>query len=406
MLITQLLKYNSCVFFLYFDNKFRLIKGDFMELRKFNANGQLLFVEPSWITGQSCLFTITDRQEYRKGLMGLSKIRKEFLKQLEEEGFVITTDKQDIKNDIIYLIMNDQSLFIDEVPINVYKRAFDKRIFASGGEKLCYPHSVSMEEYFDYPFFPAVFKNELMNGGIDKFLIETPEQLITLKKFYNKYKDNKYYADAFSGSIFQQLIETPTEYHTYMRVLMSASGDILGASLKYSSCNDYQREPRGIFEKHFWDKNSEFYLNCNGMFNYYSGGGNINFSQKHFNYEQEQILKAHGIDPEDLKVPDDVLEVAANIAYNCNKELGIMCGIDFIFNKEDNKWYYLEIQSFPAIDEWAIPRKKRIPNVRNINDYIKYNALDLEARYEALMLYMAKKQDLDNNHKLRLHKND
>lgn len=106
-------------------------------------------------------------------------------------------------------------------------------------------------------------------------------------------------------------------------------------------------------------------------------------------------------------VPAEVLEVASNIAQNANKELGIICGIDFIMDRRDNKWYYLEIQAFPAIEEWAIPRKIRTKEVRNINDYIKLNALDLEARHEALMLYMNKKMNLqdNNNYSLKLKNN-
>ena len=127
------------------------------------------------------------------------------------------------------------------------------------------------------------------------------------------------------------------------------------------------------------------------MFNYYSGGGNINLGQSRFDYSDKQILIEHGIDPENPILPAEVMEVSANIARNANKELGIMCGIDFIMDKNNGKWYYLENQAFPAIDEWALPRRIRIKEYRGIKDYIKYNALDLEARFEALMLYMDRK---------------
>lgn len=172
---------------------------------------------------------------------------------------------------------------------------------------------------------------------------------------------------------------------------MSASSDVLGASLKYSRPVMQQREAQGTFEKHFWNPKSPYYLNCSGMFNYYSGGGDINLGQSRFSYSEREILAEHGIDPENPEVPAEVLEVASNIAKNANRELGIMCGIDFIMDKNDGKWYYLEIQAFPAIEEWAIPRRIRLKEVKSMKDYIKMNAQDLEARYEALMLYMEKK---------------
>ena len=376
-----------------------------METNKFNANGQKVFIEHDWITGKTCLFNVTNSSDYLKGLVGLSTIRKEFIKKLEAEGFVITEDKYDTDKDIVSLIMNSTAIECeDNNSLSSYKKAFDQRMFEAGGPNLNYPYSVSIDEYFANPFFPVVFKNESTNAGKDKFLIETPKQVEVLKRFYNKYKNTEGYKHQLDCSIFQQLIETPTENKTYMRVLMSASGDVLGASLKYSRAIMQDREPQGLFEKHFWNPDSEFYLNCSGMFNYYSGGGNINLGQSRFTYPEKEILIAHGIDPESSMVPAEVLEVASNIAQNANKELGIMCGIDFIMDKKDGKWYYLEIQAFPAIEEWAIPRKIRIKEVKTIKDYIKLNALDLQARHEALMLYMNKKMTLkdNNNYSLKL----
>ncbi len=371
---------------------------------EFNANGQKLFIEDEWITGKTCLFNVHNNSDYLKGMVGLTTIRKEFIKSLEEQGFVITNDKRDNDPDIIYFIMNNEAIVCEEESIGKYKELFDKRMFEVGGPNINYPYSLHIEEYFNHPFFPAVFKNESTNAGKDKFLIENEEQLEIFKRFYNDYKKQDTYKEQFDCSIFQQLIETPTENRTYMRVLMSASGDVLGASLKYSRPQMQERNLQGTFERHLLDPKSPYYINSKPMFNYYSGGGNINFGQQNLNYSDREILKTHGLDPDHPEVPSEVLEVAANIACNANKELGIMCGIDFIMNKIDGKWYYLEVQAFPAIGEWALPRKIRLKEVRNIKDYIKYNEYDLMARYEALMSCMQKKlsqqNDLGNSYTL------
>lgn len=366
-----------------------------MENTNFNANGQKLYIDPAWITGKTCLFTVTNRTDYFKGLMGLSTIRKDFIKQLENEGFIITTDPKDNDPDIVYFIMNDQAIVPEDNSLGGFKKAFDKRMFEIAGPNFNYPYSVSIEEFFEHPFFPVVFKNEATNAGKDKMLIETPEQLEIFKKFYEKYKNKPGYKEQLECSIFQQLIETPTENKTYMRVLISASGDVLGASLKYSRPVMQERPLQGSMEKHLLDPNSEYFINSKQMFNYYSGGGNINLGQSRFDYSEKQILIEHGIDPENPLVPAEVLEVAANIASKGNKELGILCGIDFIMNKHDGKWYYLENQAFPAIEEWAVPRRIRLKEVKTMNDYIKLNAQDLVARHEALMLLMNKKLNKD-----------
>lgn len=141
------------------------------------------------------------------------------------------------------------------------------------------------------------------------------------------------------------------------------------------------------------------------MFNYYSDGGNIFLTQPKFSYENKKILEAHGIDPNNPTLPQDVLDVASSIAQKCNKELGIISGIDFILNDLDNKWYYLEIQAFPAIDEWANTKGIRKIIVNNVEDYIKYCAFELEARYEALIMYVnnkTKKQEETKIKKLTL----
>lgn len=343
----------------------------------FNAQEQTVFVEPSWVTGETCLYNISNRLEYLQAKNKLTKTRKDFLLRLEQEGFVVTLDK--------------------EADLKSYKRQFDKKMFEAGGPNLNYPFSLAIEEYFENPFFPAVFKNEATNGGVDKFLIETVEQVESIKKFYKDYQSNTKIKEAFDSCIFQQLLEAPTDYKTYIRVLMASSGDVMGASLKYSKVDMQKRKPLGLFEQIFLDESSAYFIDSSSMFNYYSGGGNISFAQPRYSFDKQEILKAHGIDPTHPTIPSEVLEVASSISEKCNEELGIMCGFDFMLNEKDNKWYYLENQAFPAIEEWADMKRITLPKVRTVNDYIKYLTFELEARHDALIMYTNKKRILKDN---------
>ena len=372
---------------------------------KFDAKGQVVFIEPTWLTGDTCLFNIDNQITYLTSKAKLSSHRKNFIKRLEEEGFIITFDKSKIDSDTVCFTMNDLAICDYSVDERLYKKIFDNRIFTSGGEKLNYPYSLTIEEYFNNPFFPAVMKNELANGGIDKFLIETPEQLEIIKNFYNDYTSDKEIKEALDFSIFQQFIKAPTKFGSYIRILMSASGDVMGASLKYSRDASQKKEPKGILERHFLDPNSKYYLECETMFNYYSDGDKITFTQPRYSNEKQEILKLHDIDPTNPSIPSDILEVSESIAKNCNNELGIMFGIDFIFNEIDRKWYYLEVQAFPAIEEWAATKDIRVNKIRSIDDYIKYNVLELEARYDALIMYMNKKY-LNDQNKTIIYKKD
>ena len=367
-----------------------------------NVNKPMVFIEQDWITGDTCVFTISNPFDRAKVKAGLCAMRKKLIARLIDEGFEITTDRGELPEDTIYLIMNSSSLCDENADLDVFKKAFDQRIFQAGGEKLNYPRSLSMDDYFANPFLPAVLKNESTNAGKDKFLIETTEQLKKVFKFYSKYKTVSPYKEAFSCTIFQQFIDTPTNHNTYMRVLMSASGDVMGASLKYSMGVKENRPAMGVLEKHFWDPNSEYYLNCQGMFGYYSGGGNISFAQPRYSTEKQTILQAQGLDPNKPTVPTEVVEVSDEIMSKCNKELGIICGIDFIQDKNDGKWYYLENQAFPAIDEWAEPNGYRIPTRGGIDNYVKYNELDVEARYTSLMMLVNKRKNNLNSTNLGL----
>ena len=200
----------------------------------FDARGQMVFVEPTWITGETCIQTIKNKcdQIYVKNKLKI--IREKFLKKLENDGFIITFNKNDKENDIIYLIMNDLAICDNSISIEEYTEKFNNCMINAGGKKLNYPKTLKVEEYFNKPFFPAVFKNVLENGGVDKILITNKEQLNIIKRFYTDYKNNKEISFAFRNCIFQQYIKTPTEHKTYIRLLMSSSGDIMGASLRYS----------------------------------------------------------------------------------------------------------------------------------------------------------------------------
>lgn len=360
-----------------------------------------VFIDEEWISGETCLFNITDPIMYSRAKRELAKMRCEFINRLENDGYNVITSRDEIDDDTIYFIMDSEAINLKGESLREYKKEFDRRIFAAGGDKLNYPRSLSLNEYFEEPFLPVVFKNESTNGGEDKFFIDSLEQVAKIKLFYQKYRDISPYKEAFECTIMQQYIEPVCEYDSYVRVLLAGSGDVLGASIKYSQKNGNKKVKEGIFERYFSDESSNYYLNAKSMFGYYSGGGSISFFQPRFSSEKQRMLKKLGFDEKNLEIPSEVLEVSQNIVTNCNRELGIICGIDFIQDGKDGKWYYLENQAFPAIDEWAQARDKKVPASHDIKGYLKYLELDIEARYEALNLTVLKRKN-NNEMKLKL----
>lgn len=355
-----------------------------------------IYIEKDWVNGELDFLEIRNSFEVLQAKGIIAKKRREFIEYLQEKGFNVTFNKEDIKEDTICMIMDDTSLCNPDTPIDEYKKLFDEKIFACGGSHFHYPFSLRLKEFFENPFFPAVFKNESVNGGVDKFLIENVKQLEMLKSFYEQHSCEEPYKTSFANSIFQQYLKNPGQYASYIRTLVGGTGAVLGASLKYSAHTMTSQDNKGVFEQVFLNPDSQYFINAKKMFNYYSGGGNIYFNQPRYSSEKESVLKEHGFDLNDLHLPLEILDVCKNIMLNCNRELGVLCGIDFMLNEADGKWYYLENQAFPAIDEWAQAKNISLPKKHDIASYLKILELELKARYEALMMLVDYKKQEDN----------
>lgn len=358
-----------------------------------------IYIEKLWVSGDTCVYT----DNYFEGFAAknaISKKRKEFIERLKNEGFIITFNKEDIDSSTICLVMDDTSLCNYDTPIDDYNKLFFEKIEKSSGENFHYPFSLHVQDYIENPFFPAVFKSVLINGGVDKFLIENNEQFEKLKSFYKDHYDDSTYREELKCSILQQFIETPSKYASYLRVLVAGSGDVMGASLKYSSKIYSQDKLNGLFENVFLNPNSKYFIDAKKMFNYYSGGQNIYFSQPSYSTEKQKILNEHGFNINHLVLPSEVLEVSKNIMEKCNREIGVLCGIDYMLNKNDGHWYYLENQGFPAIEEWAKANKISLPTTHNMKGYLKYLELELQARYEALMLTVSNFEGREFSYKI------
>lgn len=363
-----------------------------------------IFIEPYWLDGSSCIFNIDNPIIKAQAKTKIAEKRRKFVDSLISEGFNITYNKEEIDENTICLIMDILSLSDKEVSIDEYSRRLNQKIFSSAGAYFHYPLSMSMEEYFEKPFFPAVFKNPNANGGKDKFLVENMEQLEKIIAFCKENYNNSKYKDDLSCVIFQQYLKTPSKYATYLRVLVGGAGEVMGASLKYSARTTVKDNLNGLFEQVFLNPSSKYYIKTEKMFNYYSGGGNISFSQPKYSFEKKEVLEETGFDVDNLSLPSEVLDVCKNIMENCNREIGVLCGIDFMLNESDGKWYYLEYQALPAIEEWGDTKGMRIKSPTNLKEYLNYLELELVPRYEALMQLVNKRKNMVEEKEVKLSK--
>lgn len=300
---------------------------------------------------------------------------------LQQNGYTVIEDNKDIDNDTFFLVLQKGIYPQSEI---YYK--IEKLILAIlKGYDIEKPETYPFTTELSNMHYPFVVKNELEHGGKDKYLIKNEEQFrnfVTQDSNYQKY-------------VVQRYINTPTKYNTSLRVITSGSGDILCSSLLYA------------------DKTLENSL-CNEKMvsNVLSGGHSILLESDNYTSLEQEILAEHNISG---KLPDHINDACIKMAISLNRYLGAICGIDFIYSLEEQKWYYLEAHDFPMlfpyVEKYHLPY--HIPtfdyghqidfehllsdskNLDYLSGYLEQvsasQLADIDARLNSLSMYMKKK---------------
>ena len=211
---------------------------------------------------------------------------------------------------------------------------------------------------------PFVLKNETQNGGREKFLICTESDYenlikaccylldINLLSFYSSLSDDLRYRINYrsyleNNFVVQEYIETPTEFNTTVRLLTSSYDDLLYASLKYNKALEYNDETTLLgFLLH-----KVYKLGTNSIVsNTLSGGKNILIDSESHTALEKNILASHSIDSEQF---ESLLSITKRLHQKYHTELGIICGFDYIYDKEKQKWFLLEYHSRPMVGDYS-----------------------------------------------------
>ncbi len=361
---------------------------------------------------------------------------QEMFKFFYESGYKVVTDSEKVDNEAFFFTpcldqhKNKTAEDYHKAKVAKVKKELDK----SGIEE---PLSMGLtDDGFDLVLpLPFVLKNLESQGGENKYLIRTPEQLELLRRFYrecNTYVHerntriaNEEYDYGFKlefdekgrclnrrgvmpinvpdiqkymrkNVIMQKYIKTPTRFNTSLRVMFASSGDIMASSLKYAEPKEEKEKQREYYDLDAFlaDPESPYCLNSESIIsNTVAGGNSILLGKDCYTELERDILEAHGIDPDNASVPDTVCEAVRNIALNCRRELGAICGIDFIYDEEEKVWKYLEEHEYPMLYSYA--EKYGIPYDESMEDFYTVNKLvDAHARLMALKMEMEKKQSL------------
>lgn len=388
-----------------------------------------LYIKPEWINQELHCIIFPDNPISQSN--PVYEAYKKLFEYLFENGYKVVTDSSTVGNDAFFLTPCLDTHINNTKEDYSFKKK-NKINYYLNSEGITDPFSISFPtDSFPetLPSLPFVLKNEESQGGIEKFIIKTPEQIDILKRFYNEINfydrqkriekvkrqwscfpdlefdenghSNKgininfinYKKEFHQNMRIQKFIKTPTKYNTSLRVITSSSSDILASSLKYSEPPTNTKEKYyGRFDKYLSDPSSPYFLRSESIIsNTIAGGNSILLGKNNYSELEQEILRAHGINPNDAILPSDVMNACIKIASNCSREIGAICGLDFIYDDEEKTWKYLEEHEYPMLYSYA--EKYNLPYDHNAEDFYTTNQLlDLRVRLHALVLTMKKKQ--------------
>ena len=316
---------------------------------------------------------------------------------LLSKGYRIVNNIVDAEDDTIYVTGRRQDY--THRTFEEYKDSVDKRVEEVLSEgNITKPKTVlfSYEDLINRKYkIPFVLKNENQNGGREKFLIQTEEDYENLILACNFLLDRDYLIlkhyqdddirfhidyDKYLDVNFsvQEYVKTPSEYNTTLRLLTTTSDDLLYAALKYKKPVKTMDDTTllGYLLHEVYPLSTKSIVS-----NTLSGGSNILLGEGAYPDFEHELLQKHDIESDQFH---NVVEQSKKAHKAVHSELGVLCGFDYIYDKEQEKWYLLEYHSRPMVGDYS--KRQGIPYSTN-SDRV---AADGRVRATALSLQLKK----------------
>lgn len=221
----------------------------------------------------------------------------------------------------------------------------------------------NVDDLYAYKYkLPFVLKNEKINGGREKFLIKTEEDYENLINSIKLLESDSLLLTAFNGKVkhllvynkilnsnyvVQEYIETPSKYNTTVRLLTTPSSDLLYGSLKYKEA--VHGEDNNTLLSYLL--RSVYPLSTPSIVsNTLSGGNNILIGASQYPNIEKALLKSHDINSSSF---EHLIQAAKAVHQEYKASLGIICGFDFIYDREKEKWFMLEYHSKPMVGDYV-----------------------------------------------------
>lgn len=200
--------------------------------------------------------------------------------------------------------------------------------------------------------FMVVYPYE--DRGHAKYFIEDAAQLTSVFQFVDERPNIK----AGQKLEYREFIDSPSDWYTTYRAVVTPTGAIIAAALRVSS-HDKQSgqiitEDRlyetyesdndlGQLKASFEHRYSSYFLSSRDVrnnFGYFIPLSGPN-AELPVGKKDAKILREHGVDPENRRLPDNIARIATTMALKCVPALCVAATIDMIVDKDLNG-YFLE----------------------------------------------------------------
>ena len=81
-----------------------------------------------------------------------------------------------------------------------------------------------------------------------------------------------------------------------------------------------------------------------------SGGKNILLGEDNYRQLEQFLLNSHNINSYQFQ---EIVEASKRTHKKYNSELGIICGFDYIYDLDREKWFLLEYHSRPMVEDYT-----------------------------------------------------
>lgn len=285
---------------------------------------------------------------------------------LISKGYKIIKNIKEANNNTIYVTGRRQDYVCSNN--DEYMKLIDNGIQESLKDNgISKPNTInfSYKDLIEHKYkLPFVLKNENQNGGREKFLINTEEDYdnlinsikllinkkllfltaedldnLKLKIDYEKYLDTNFK--------IQEYIDTPTEFNTTVRLITTPSNDLLYSVLKYKEKDKYIDDTTllGYLLSKVYPLSTKSIVS-----NTLSGGKNILLNEDKYTSLEEEILEEHNINSNRF---NDLVKASKFVHNKYKSELGIICGFDYIYDRNKKKWFLLEYHSRPMLGDYS-----------------------------------------------------